>query len=197
MKYISTFIFPFLLLVLASATFADTYQEKEAAIHTASERTLQNLIKSRKANTLNDDTALAIIQEEISPQFDYAKLTQFVVGKNWRKANEQERTMIIDLFRRLVERTYAKALAKFTDQRVAFVPAQERGDGSVIVGIKVLNAGKSVLIEYQLKEQDSSWNVTDVKIENISLLSNYRRQFDSIIRKKGMAGLILLLQTKV
>lgn len=185
-----------LAMAAGAALGATGYQDKEAQIQQALGTALERLIQNRDAGTLDDDSALVIIQEVISPQFDYEFLTRFVVGKHWRKASDAEKGELIDQFRALVERTYSKSLAKFNDQEVEFMAPEELKDGSVNVGINVLNKGKNVRIEYLLKETDGEWVVTDVKIENVSLLGNFRRQFSSIVRKDGVAGLIEMLKSK-
>ena len=180
----------------ATCAFGSSYQEKQSQIQNASTKALQMLTTHRDEGTLNDENALVIIKEEISPQFDFGYLTQYVVGKHWRKATDSEKGDLTQLFRDLVERTYSKSFAKFKDQEIDFMEPEELKDGSVNVGVNVLNQGKNIRIEYLLKEHDENWVVTDVKIENVSLLGNFRRQFNTIIRKDGISGLIDMLRSK-
>lgn len=182
--------------VLASAALGAGYKDKEVQIQQASTTALELLISHRDAGTLNDETAMTIIQQEISPQFDFTFLAQYVVGKHWRKASDAEKADLTALFKNLVERTYSKSLAKFKDQEIDFIAPEELKDGSVNVGINVLNKGQNVRLDYLLKENKGDWVVTDVKIESVSMLGNFRRQFNTIIRKDGIQGLIDLLRSK-
>ena len=182
--------------IFSAASLAAGFEDKEVAIQQASTKALEQLISHRDAGTLDDDSAMAIIQREISPQFDFNYLTMFVLGKHWRKASDDEKADLTSLFQNLVERTYSKSLAKFKEQEIRFLPSEVFKDGSVSVGVNVLNKGQNVLIDYLLKENDGQWVVSDVKIENVSLLGNFRRQFNTIIRKDGIAGLIGLLRSK-
>ena len=142
-------------------------------------------------------SALAcIIQETLSPHFDFDIITRQTLGKHWRKANDAERLEVQTLFRGLLEKTYANALAKFTDENVSVDEVEEAKGGSIVVPLIIESKGKKISLEYLLKEFDGKWAIIDVKIENVSLLGNYRRQFNSIIRKDGIEGLVELLKSK-
>lgn len=179
---------------VSTTAYAD-FATKETEIVEASRETIAELAKLRAADNLNSATAMGVIQTIISPSFDYPVLTRSVLGKQWRKTNEEQRVKLAELFQKLLEKTYASALAKFSDESIEHEPGvQKNGKGTVTV--VVLSDGKKINIEYLLTEKDGVWNIMDVRIEKVSLLANYRRQFASVIRKGGVDELVALLESK-
>ena len=145
----------------------------------------------------NDDltanTALALIQRQISPIMNFPRITRLALGKHWRRADEQQRAVITAAFRVLLERTYAKVLARYSDQEVDIVDAKQQADGKIMVRMAVQGGGKRVHIDYIYGGE----KVEDVKVEGVSLIANYRRQFSQIIRQSGVAGLVAKLELLV
>ncbi len=178
------------------AVGAETYEIKQAELVDASHQTLESLVKLRSTDQLDQSSALGVIQEYLSPQFNFMLITRQALGKHWRNTNDEQRAEVENLFKRLLEKTYAAALSKFTNQQIEYLPAEELKDGSVRVTVQITDADKVVEIEYLLKEQNERWDIVDVKIEKVSLLSNYRRQFNGIVRKDGIDGLIGLLRNR-
>ena len=145
----------------------------------------------------NDDltanTALALIQGQISPIMNFPRITQLALGKHWRRADEQQRAVITAAFRVSLERTYAKVLARYSNQAVDIVDAKQQADGKIMVRMAVHGGGKRVRIDYIYGGE----KVEDVKVEGVSLIANYRRQFSQIIRQSGVAGLVAKLELLV
>lgn len=181
---------------LAQLARADDFAIKEQEIVAASNDTIAALSKLRQADTLNSTTARKIIDMHIALQFNFQLLAQQALGKHWQKANEAQRDEVSDLFGSLLKKTYANALAKFSDQTLVHKPGT-RTDNQGTVLIAVSNKGKQITVEYTLtKAANGVWDITDLKVKRVSLLGNYRRQFSSIVRKSGIDGLISLLKQK-
>lgn len=180
-----------ILTVPAHADFA----AKEKEIVEASQATLTRLVKLRDSSNLSPENTLKVIQEEISPSFDFKLLAQSMLGKYWSKATDHQQAEVCELFQKLLEKTYAVSLAKFSNQSFTHRPSKARGNKGT-VAMSVASKGKTVRIDYLLTESDGVWNITDMRIEKVSLLGNYRRQFASIVRKDGIDKLINLLRSK-
>jgi phospholipid transport system substrate-binding protein len=96
-------------------------------------------------------------------------------------------------------RTYSKSLIEYTDQKIEFLPydGPEEGKRTTEVKTQVMQAsGPAIPIDYRLREKDGEWKVYDIKIDGISLVTNYRNSFAADIRKVGMDGLIDKLLNK-
>ena len=196
MKQIKLTITLISLFIFSVYSFAQSVEEKEMSIQNSSKDTLTKLIDLKNSGQLNDDSALQLIQDNLSSEFDFPYLTQRVLGKNWRNASDGEKSSITSLYKLFLERTYAKSFAKFDNQEIEFIEAIKLKNDDVRVGINIVDNNRKVKIEYDLTNEDSVWKIKDIKIENVSLLGSYRRQFNSIIRKNGFEGLMQELEKK-
>ena len=133
-----------------------------------------------------------VVEEYILPHFDFERMSQLVLGKNWRSATPEERQQFVEEFRLLLVRTYATAMLKYSDQKINFLPARGKaGEGDAVVQTEVEQAGgPPIPIDYSLYRKGDAWKVFDVKIDNVSLVVNYRGTFASEIRSGGLAALI-------
>ncbi|MBF2735759.1 MAG: ABC transporter substrate-binding protein [Betaproteobacteria bacterium AqS2] len=169
-------------------------QAKEEAIQQAALEAVRELSELRAGGALNDASALALIQKTLSPHFDYGHLTRQAMGKYWSRANDEQRAVVTELFRAKIERTYAKSLSKFSDQNLAFPPAERQRNGDYRIGIDVEHDGSTVFLHFILTEARGEWTINDFLVENVSLVKNFRSQFYAIIRKEGVDGFIALLR---
>jgi phospholipid transport system substrate-binding protein len=190
------------MLLGASAPFdnkaaAESADELQTRIAEINDRIIARLAAARETDALDSAAALAIIQEHASPLFDFAGITRRAMGKNWRRADDAQRAKLTELFRGLLEKTYAKTLSLFDGQKVAVIGAQIKPDNKAArVSLAVSKSGAKTRIDYTFSNSaDGEWKIVDVHVEKISLLANYRRQFTSAVRKKGVDGLIADLET--
>lgn len=139
-----------------------------------------------------------VVEEYILPHFDFERMSQLVLGKNWRSATPEERQQFMEEFRLLLVRTYATAMLKYSDQKISFLPARGKaGDGNTVVQTEVEQAGgPPIPIDYSLYRKGDAWKVFDVKIDNVSLVVNYRGTFAGEIRSGGLAALIQKLHER-
>lgn len=184
------------IISLMAVASADVVEDIRLKITEASSKAIDELTTLQSNDNLNTDTALAVIQQYISPEFNYLVLTKRTLGKHWRNASDAQKENVSNQFQILLERTYSVALSKFSGQTLQVVDATQLNDGNISVKLEVVASSKKTLLEYQLAENDSVWEIIEVKIEGVSLLGNYRRQFNSIVRKGGIDKLIAALEKK-
>ena len=157
------------------------------------ERVIKSLMEGKENGNLSDEFSLKIIQKDISPIINYEKLSRSVMGKYWRKANDAQKTVITEKFGFLLEKTYSKALTKYDEQKIRVIRAKETGEERVEIAVEIYGKGKTVEINYVFNRNDGVAGIVDLQIEGISLLSAYRRQFATVIKKQGIDGLIGIL----
>ncbi len=133
-----------------------------------------------------------LVDDVVLPHFDFEKMSKWVLGKYWRKADQTQREAFTIEFRHLLVRTYAKALADGVDQPIEYLPLRAKpNDTDVTVSTEILqDGGFPIPINYSMYLVDGEWKVYDVDIDGISLVTNYRTSFSSEIRRKGIDGLI-------
>ena len=165
--------------------------ELTALVAEVTDGTVGKLSELRAADGLTPEAARAVIRETASPHLDFAALSRGALGKHWRKADEAERARVAELFRGILEKTYAKALSAYAGQSAEILGASSLSEKKKSVRVEVSSGEQSAKIEYVFsRSADGEWRVADVKVEDVSLLASYRRQFSGIVRKEGIAGLI-------
>ena len=155
-------------------------------------RIIGELTKLKEEKNLNRKTALALIQSEISDFFDFPRITKRVVGKNWKRASIEDQEKIIELFSTMLEKSYARLLARFSGQTVEVLGIEMPKDGRAVMEMQVNTEKKTILFEYlfSLNVKEEQWRIDGIRVEGISMMKNYRRQFESVVSRKGISGLI-------
>jgi phospholipid transport system substrate-binding protein len=141
---------------------------------------------------------IALIETKVLPHFNFEAMTASAVGRNWPKASTEQKTRLNDEFRTLLVRTYSSALAAYSNQKFDFRPLRAKPtDTDVTVNVRVLQSGaQPVTIDYDMEKRPNGWKVWDVRVAGVSLVANYRTEFDTQVRDNGIDGLIKTLQTK-
>ncbi len=141
---------------------------------------------------------IAVIETRVLPHFNFAAMTQSAVGRNWEKATPEQKANLVEEFKTLLVRTYASALASYSNQKFDFRPLRAKPtDTDVTVNVRVMQAGNQpVTIDYDMEKRPTGWKVWDVRVGGISLVANYRTEFDNLIRESGVDGLVKALHSK-
>lgn len=156
-----------------------------------SDRMLSALEGQRAAIERDPRKIYGLVDEILVPHFDFEKITQAVVGPHWNSATEAQRKALIEGFQQVLIRAYAKALLNYSGQEIRYLPESPGPRSSVLVSTQVREPGANpIAIDYRLYKKGGSWKVYDVKIDNVSLVLNYRSSFQAQIRQKGLDGLI-------
>lgn len=127
--------------------------------------------------------------------FDFATMSKLVLGKTYRKLDEQQREHFEELFTKLLENAYIGKLENYTNQVTKYVGEQIKGKKAE-VRTQVENKGVTLPVNYIMLQNNSGWQVYDIKIEGVRLLRNYRAQFKSILRTDKFEGLVKILEKK-
>ena len=190
MKHFCMAAFLFLampLLASAQATVAPDALVKQTA------QTIMDRIKEEQAQIDETPERLyQLVDEVVLPHFDFTKMSQWVLGKHWRKADKAQRERFVQEFRQLLVRTYAKALVDNVDQEIDYLPLRIKPeDTDVTVSTEIpQDGGFPIPINYSMYLKEGAWKVYDVNIDGISLVTNYRTSFSTEVRSNGIDGLI-------
>jgi len=139
-----------------------------------------------------------LIEAKVLPHFNFQSMTVLAMGQSWNKADAAQRKVLIEEFKTLLVRTYASALAAYSEQRLDYRPLRARPtDTDVTVQVRVIQPGaQPVPIDYSMERTGSGWKVYDVMVGGVSLVANYRTEFNGTVRSSGVDGLIKTLQAK-
>ena len=202
MKNYKKFIFTFLswasLMVVATSSFASNTQPDEL-IKATSEKVLSALEKNKEKYAEQPEQLHALVNEIILPHMDFRAMSKLALGKNWRKADDAQQERFVDAFKAMLIRTYSKSLTEYAGQEIKFLPYRPPAEGKRTVSVKTAisqSNGPEIPIDYSLRIKDDIWKVYDIKIDGISLVTNYRSSFATDINRVGMDGLIEKLLAK-
>jgi phospholipid transport system substrate-binding protein len=154
---------------------------------------LEQLKKNKAQYEADHDKLFAMVDERILPYFDFRKMSQLVLGLNWRRATDEQREKFVSEFKQLLVRTYAIALLKYTNQTLEYLPyTGQPTDKVVSVKVNVDMGGGSppVPVYTQFYNGKNGWKVIDISIEGISLVTNYRNVYNDTIKTDGLDKLI-------
>jgi phospholipid transport system substrate-binding protein len=129
--------------------------------------------------------------------FDGVELSKRTLTRNWNKLNEAQRQEFVQLFQQVLEKAYIDRILSYTNEKVVFDKENAISKNQVEVQTKIITASKEVPIAYRTILVGSTWKVYDVVIENVSLVMNYRTQFNDILAKNTPEQLLEILRKKV
>lgn len=190
-------VFACVAFVLVSAqSFAQT--APDALVKTVA-TDVTAVLKSDPAILGNPAKLKELIESKLLPNFNFTRMTQLAMGRNWAKASPDQQTALTNEFRTLLVRTYSGALASFRNNTIEYRPLRmQAGETDVTVKTVVNQAnGQGIPIDYSLeKAADGSWKAYDVIVAGVSLVTNYREEFNAVIRDQGVDALVKQLQGK-
>jgi phospholipid transport system substrate-binding protein len=128
--------------------------------------------------------------------FDIGETAQRVLARHWQARTPAEREEFTHLFADLLERTYIARMDEYGGERIRYVGESIDGTFASVKARIVTRTGTEVSVESRMNLRGDRWLIYDVLIENVSLVANYRSQFDRIIRSSSYEELVRRLKTK-
>jgi phospholipid transport system substrate-binding protein len=195
MKKILVLVIIILLFISSSIAFAVMSPKEQ--IKTTIDKVL-DIIKDPKykgkSKTLQRRES---IKKEIINIFDFEEMAKRSLGIYWRERTLQEKKEFVELYKDLLERSYINKIESYSDEEILYTDEKIEDSKYAEVKTKVITKDKKeVPIDYKLYFTGRGWKIYDVIIEGVSLVSNYRSQFNKIIRNYSYQELIKRMKTK-
>jgi len=137
--------------------------------------------------------AIRVVAE---PVFDWREMARRSLGVHWAARSEAEQAEFVDLFRELIQGSYITQLERYSGEPVRFTGEKLDGNLGLVNTRIVTRRGQEIPIDYRLLNRDGRWRVYEVLVEGVSMISNFRTQFDKLIRTSGYAELVKRLRAK-
>ena len=137
---------------------------------------------------------LEVIYEQM---FDEVELSMRTLGGNWSKLNPAQQKEFIQLYRQILEKAYIDKILSYTNEKIVFSKENMLSNNQAEVQAKVITSSNEIPIFYRVILKGDTWKVYDVGAENVSLVQNYRSQFNSILEKNTPDQLLEILRKKV
>jgi len=125
----------------------------------------------------------------VTDMFDFREMARSSLGQSWNGLTPGEQDRFVGLFTDLVQQRYIGKIDSYENQKVVYKKDLVKGDRAMIY-TAIVDKDLEIPIIYRMHDRKGKWLIYDLKIENVSLMGNYRRDFDSVIRKDQFAGLV-------
>jgi phospholipid transport system substrate-binding protein len=185
-----------LLLALAAPAFAQ--EAPDALVKRIADETLAAIRADKELQAGNPAKVKTLIESKLVPHFDTARMTALAMGRNWRAATPEQQKALIEQFKTLLIRTYSNALTNYRNNTMTYKPLRANpGDTDVVVRTEVTRPGQApVPIDYSMEKTPEGWKCYDVVVAGVSLVTNYRDEFNDTVRSSGVDGLVKALAAK-
>jgi len=183
---------------LALTAQAQTQEAPDVLVKRVAEDVLQTIRSDKDLQAGNQAKVKQLIESKLAPHFDFSRMTALAMGRNWRNATPAQQKALIDEFRTLLVRTYSGALSNYRDNTMDYAPLRTNpGDTEVTVRTSVRRPGQApVQIDYSMAKTPDGWKAYDVIVAGVSLVTNYRDEFNDAVKSSGVDGLIKMLVDK-
>ena len=180
-----------LVLLLASPVYAGAPTETlkqtvDRIVQTLADPALQDKPEQRR-------TEVRKLAESI---FDYPDTARRALGPHWNARSPQEQQEFVKLFADLLDRSYVSKIELYQGERVRYVGETVDGDEATVKTVIATKKSSEIPVDYRMHLRNGRWLVYDVIIEGVSLVSNYRTQFNKIVQTESYNGLVQRLRAK-
>jgi len=149
-----------------------------------------------------DDPALNVkerrgaVRKAAGEIFDFAEAAKRSLGRHWQSRTDEERGEFVRLFGELLERSYFSKIEQYGGEKIAYLGESVDADSGTIRTKITIKSGADLLVDYRLLSRNGRWLVYDVTFDGVSLIANYRTQFNKIIQSASYQELVKKLKTK-
>jgi phospholipid transport system substrate-binding protein len=184
------------LLFWFSFTGSALGSEALDTVKTAAEKALRVLKDPTLKTADKKKERITRLKEIINPIFDYEEMARRCLGRYWRRRTSAEQEEFAKLFRDFLEKTYADKVDLYEGEKILFNRETNDQDYAQVDSTVINDKGEARSVVYRLKRTDGQWKVYDAVIENVSIVNNYRSQFERVIAKSSYEELTRMLREK-
>lgn len=161
--------------------------------------TINEVIRILEDPKLKDPAKLIprrrMLEEAIAARFDYAEMSKRALAFYWRPLTAAERTEFVDLFRSFLSDRYAEKIEGYAGEQVFYL-SERIEDGYAEVRTELRSSKVDIPMDYRLYVKGGQWHAYDMIVDGVSLVKNYRSQFNKIIRERSYQGLVQKLRDR-
>lgn len=161
------------------------------------QQTADDVIAVLQNKELTSEQRRQKIEEIVYTRFDFKTLSRLVLARNWRTLTPEQQEAFVTEFKRHLSVTYGKNVESYNNERAVVTGDRQEARGDWTVKTKITRpTAADILVDYRLRKDGGTWQVIDVIIEGVSMVANFRSQFQEIISRDGAVKLIDLLREK-
>jgi phospholipid transport system substrate-binding protein len=161
---------------------------------------VERVLKTLDDPTLKGEARLgerrAAVRKIANEIFDFGEIAKRSMARHWQPLSEGQRTEFVGLFADLLERSYISKIETYGGEKIQYTAERADGDFATVSTKIITKNGTEVPVDYRMVKRTDRWLVYDVSIEGVSLVSNYRTQFNKIIQTTSYNELVSKLRNK-
>jgi len=139
----------------------------------------------------------AQVRQTVLERFNFGEMARRSLATHWRDLTPQQQEEFVNLFTELLEKSYVDKIENFSDEKILYLGEQVDQGIATVKSKVVTKKNVEIPIDYKLLQRAGKWEVYDIIIESVSLINNYRVQFNKIIRTKSYPELVRLMKVKL
>lgn len=185
------FLIVFILLLVSTG-------QARATVTDEVKKTVDEIVKiiSNKEMKKNPQQQREALKKTINVIFDYSEMAKRSLGRHWNERTAAEKKQFLNVFATLLENSYADKIESYNNEKIEYLSETLDGDYAEVRSRIFTPSHDFFSLDYRLMDESGKWMVYDVVIEGVSLVSNYRSQFNRIISGKGYSELIKKMENK-
>ena len=196
MRVLKNSLFFIVALVLANSVFA--VQQPVSMLQDTSQEMIEQLKKNSARVKKDPSYVYGLAKQILLPHVDMMAMSRLALGReHWTAATSAQQKKFIDSFSNMMIRTYATALASYTDEEIKFKPLRVDAAKAKRVQVDSLiiqHGGPSIPVSYRLYMKGGEWKVYDITVDGVSMVQSFRSQFSNQIARGGMDGLLTAMK---
>jgi phospholipid transport system substrate-binding protein len=161
---------------------------------------VERVLKTLEDPTLKGEARLperrVAVRKIANEIFDFSEIAKRSMARHWQPLSEAQRTEFVGLFADLLERSYISKIETYGGEKIQYTAERADGDLATVSTRIITKNGTEVPVDYRMIKRADRWLVYDVSIEGVSLVSNYRTQFNKIIQTTSYNELVSKLRNK-
>src|SRR5918999_3811341 len=181
------------LMVICSCKLANAGEPTEA-IREAVNQGVEILKNAKLDSQKQRVQVIDRLRQIVYPLFDFNEMAMRSLGANWRRLNPQQRQEFVSTFTALLEKTYADQIDLYNGQQVVYTGETVDGDYAQVDSRIIDTSGQTYSVVYKVHKVEGKWRIYDVVAENISLINNYRSQFNRVIARSSFDELLKIMK---
>lgn len=186
------------------AAGANDPQAAQAMLADSLDRMLAGLRKEKENGASSPENIHRLINDILAPNVDFKNASRLVLGRSWKDASAEQRSRFEAAFQTFVVRFYSTALSAYAENNdvpkgiISFLPLDPKPGAKTLKLRSQVNQpnGEHIPVDYLMYAGGGSWKVVDVSVSGISMVRNYRADFESVIRASGLDSLIAKLESQ-
>ncbi len=171
--------------------------EPQDLVRTAVDKAVQILKDPKLQPADKKKERIDRLREAVNPIFDYQEMAKRALGTHWRRRTPAEQEEFVILFRDFLEGIYSDKIDLYGGEKVLFGRQTVDEDFAQVESTIINPKGEEIAVNYKLRRVNGKWKVYDAVVENISIINNYRSQFDRVISGSSYQELVKRLREKV